>query len=249
MGFVKWYTRMLIERPFSTKSISTFIALGSGDILCQFLEIHYFPKLNGNNLQGEELKNKEEENINLTKNYNFKRTLKQATFGFFMTPYLHLNYNIIIPYLFPGSGLKNLVKSVIYNQIVHSMFCTLVFFTYIDVLNGENVKKGFFNAVYKLPYTVTANLKCWVPAQMINLSIMPLEYRVLFTNFVSILWSCYLSYSQNVMGDNYINKGEKYVKSVKSPKNKNEIGEDLANKALKEEKKEILDKNIYFQKL
>lgn len=229
MGFVKWYTRMLIERPFRTKSISSFIALGSGDLICQFLEINYFPKLKENNIKKEDIIT-EEENMHLTKNYNFKRTLKQSTFGFFISPYLHLNYNIIIPYLFPKSGLKNLVKSVIYNQAVHSMFCTLVFFTYIDFLNGENVKKGFFNAVYKLPFTVAANLKCWVPAQMINLSIMPLEYRVLFTNLVSIIWNSYLSYSQNVMGDNYVNKGEKFLDSLNFIKKKNKIEENINNK-------------------
>ena len=217
MGFVKWYTKMLKEKPLITKSLSSFLALGSGDLLCQFLEINYFRKL-------KEVKNRTptnsefeseifEENVKLTQEYNYKRTLKQATFGFFISPYLHLNYNIIIPYLFPGSGLKNLVKSVIYNQSVHSMFCTLVFFTYIDVLNGVEFKKGMSNAIYKLPFTVIANLKIWVPAQMINLSIMPLEYRVLFTNLISILWSCYLSYSQNVMANNFIHKSEKFVNS------------------------------------
>lgn len=219
MGFIKWYTRMLIEKPLITKSTSSFIALGSGDLLCQFLEINYFTKLkeNKNKTESDSNSKKEnkikQENVQLTQEYNYKRTLKQATFGFFISPYLHLNYNIIIPYLFPGSGIKNLVKSVIYNQSVHSMFCTLVFFTYIDVLNGVEFKKGVSNAFYKLPFTVIANLKTWVPAQLINLSIMPLEYRVLFTNLVSIIWSCYLSYSQNVIGYSSISKSEEFLKS------------------------------------
>jgi len=218
MSFVKWYTKMLKERPFITKSVSSFIALGSGDLLCQFLEKNYFKKIKEKktsshilNIENEILK----DNVKLTKEYNFKRTLKQATFGFFISPYLHLNYNIIIPYLFPICGLKNLIKSVIYNQSIHSMFCTLVFFTYIDILNGIDFKKSISNAAYKLPFTIIANLKVWVPAQMINLSIMPLEYRVLFTNLVSILWSCYLSYSQNVMANNFINKSEEFVNSFK----------------------------------
>ena len=219
MGFVKWYTKMLKEKPFITKSVSSFIALGSGDLLCQFLEINYFRKLKENKNITDSNNNKFksqflEDNVKLTQEYNFKRTLKQATFGFFISPYLHLNYNIIIPFLFPGSGFINLVKSVAYNQSIHSMFCTLVFFTYLDVLNGVEFKQGVSNALYKLPFTVIANLKTWVPAQMINLSIMPLEYRVLFTNIVSIIWSCYLSYSQNVMGNNFIDKSEKFVNSL-----------------------------------
>lgn len=218
MGFVKWYTRMLKEKPLITKSVSSFIALGSGDLLCQFLELNYFPKIKENEENkiktNKEIDSNVEEKINLTAEYNLKRTLKQATFGFFISPYLHLNYNIIIPFLFPGSGVKNLVKSVAYNQSIHSMFCTLVFFTYIDVLNGVEFKKSISNAAYKLPFTVIANLKVWVPAQMINLSIMPLEYRVLFTNMVSIIWSCFLSYSQNVMANKFISKSENFVKSL-----------------------------------
>ena len=206
MGFVKWYTRMLKEKPFLTKSISSFLALGSGDLLCQFLEINYFRKFTDIDSA---------ENVNLTQEYNYKRALKQSTFGFVMSPYLHLNYNIIIPYLFPGSGITNLVKSVAYNQCVHSMFCTMVFFTYIDFLNGVEFKKSLNNAIYKVPFTVIANFKVWIPAQMINLSIMPLEYRVLFTNMVGVIWGCYLSYSQNVIANRNIKESERLVKSFK----------------------------------
>ena len=216
MGFVKWYTRMLKEKPIPTKSTSSFITLGSGDLLCQYLEINYFHKLKEKINTPQNDKEDFEKNMKLTKEFNFKRTLKQATFGFFITPFLHFNYNIVIPYLFPRNGFKNLVKSIIFNQSVSSPFCTLVFFTYIDFLNGVEINKGFSNAVFKLPHTVAANLKCWVPAQMINLSIMPLEYRVLFTNFVSIFWSSYLSYSQNVVGNNYLEKSEKFIKGYKN---------------------------------
>lgn len=39
-----------------------------------------------------------------------------------------------------------------------------------------------------------AGWKLWIPAQMINFSIIPPIYRVLYANYISFCWNAYLSY-------------------------------------------------------
>ncbi len=41
--------------------------------------------------------------------------------------------------------------------------------------------------------TVLANNGIWIPAQLINLGLIPPQYQVLFANFVGLFWNTYLS--------------------------------------------------------
>jgi hypothetical protein len=41
--------------------------------------------------------------------------------------------------------------------------------------------------------TVLTNNGIWIPAQLINLGLVPPQYQVLFANFVGLFWNTYLS--------------------------------------------------------
>jgi hypothetical protein len=41
--------------------------------------------------------------------------------------------------------------------------------------------------------TVLTNNGVWIPAQLINLGLVPPQYQVLFANFVGLFWNTYLS--------------------------------------------------------
>ena len=79
MKILSWYSNLLSKNPYKTKVITSFIIMGAGDVICQLLEN----------------KNKKSKNT-----INLKRTLKQASFAFLLTPYLHFQYNVIIPKYF-----------------------------------------------------------------------------------------------------------------------------------------------------
>jgi protein Mpv17 len=41
---------------------------------------------------------------------------------------------------------------------------------------------------------IQANFALWIPAQIVNFSLVPLNYQVLFGNVVALLWNVYLSW-------------------------------------------------------
>ena len=82
MNAIKWYGSKLDSHPLTTKCITSFITFGCGDLICQTLEKKY-GKL---------------------KKYDSIRFLKQASFGVIATPYFHLQFCVIIPYLFPKTA-------------------------------------------------------------------------------------------------------------------------------------------------
>ena len=52
---------------------------------------------------------------------------------------------------------------------------------------------GFAKVAADLWPTLIANWKLWPPANFINFRFVPLNYRVLFTNMVAVIWNIYLS--------------------------------------------------------
>lgn len=185
MNFVRWYTRMLKENPYSTKSITSFFTFGLGDFICQSVESKFKPKT---------LTDK----IKEVKPYNWKRILKQAIFGVIMTPYLHVQYNILIPKFFPNPGALNTAKLLFYDQTVNASVFLIAFFTYMDLLSDVDLGTSLKNTYVKFFPTLVANWKVWPGVQLFNFTYVPPEYRVLFVNVVAIGWNTYLSYVQNV---------------------------------------------------
>lgn len=187
MAFISWYTNMLIQKPFITKSVTSFITFGLGDIICQFLE----------------------KKSNPLKQFDYIRAIRQGSFGVIMTPYLHLQYNILMPKFFPlGNSYTNLIKLLVYDQTINASVFIFVFFTYIDLLSGLNLKTSLNNTMCKFKSTLIANWKVWPLVTIINFTLIPPPYRVFLANIVGLFWNVYLSYIQNVKGHMLINDKE-----------------------------------------
>lgn len=175
---------MLKEKPFSTKSITSFFTFGLGDFICQSVESKFDKKPDNKLIEA--------------KPYNWKRIFKQCIFGVIMTPYLHIQYNILIPKFFPNPGAMNTAKLLFYDQTVNASVFLLAFFTYMDLLNDVDLATSLKNTYVKFFPTIVANWKVWPGVQLFNFTMVPPEYRVLFVNVVAIGWNTYLSYVQNV---------------------------------------------------
>lgn len=189
MNFINWYTKMLVEKPYTTKCITSFITFGLGDVICQSLEM----------------------SNDKTKKFDSYRAFKQGSFGVIMTPYLHLQFNVIIPKYF-AHGKFALAKILLYDQTFNATVFIFAFFTYIDYFSGVDLRTSLKNTLIKFPETMIANWKLWPASQVINFTIIPPPYRVFFANITGLFWNTYLSYMQNVKGKQMINESEKNTK-------------------------------------
>jgi len=174
MKSLAWYTNKLETHPLSTKAVSSVLIFALGDVLCQKIE---------KNIQ------------NIDKEFDYKRLIKQSSYGLFVGPYLHFQFCLVIPYLFPAGTKFNTTKSVLYALTISDSIYNCGFYVYCDALEGKFFQINTF--VEKFIPTQILNLKIWPILQYINFSIIPVKYRVLFDNTLSVFWNAYLSWIQN----------------------------------------------------
>ena len=202
MNFIRWYTAKLESNPFITKCTTSFITFGLGDLICQSFE------------------NKYRDEKDKLKSYDFKRFLMQASFGVMITPYLHFQFNVLMPRMFNQTGTLNLVKLIAYDQTINASFFIFCFFTYLDLVNGVDIKTSLHNTLIKYPSTIIANWKLWPAFQIYNFTLAPPAYRVFNANIFGLLWNVYLSYMQNVKGKELLKRKEA-GNEIEKEKNRN----------------------------
>lgn len=97
----------------------------------------------------------------------------------------------------PGNALKTIVKKLLTDQLMVSPICISQFFYSASLLEGKslaestNVLKTKFLTVYITDWSV------WPAAQFINFYFVPLPYRVLYINVMTMFYNCYLCYVKN----------------------------------------------------
>jgi hypothetical protein len=174
---LKHYENYLIKKPIITKCVTSFITFGLGDLICQKLEAFYSTQ---------------------EKNIDWRRSMKQATLGFIYTPVFHFQFTHLLPYLFPPTVKYSVIKCVVFDQTVNASLFTTCFFLYFESLSGKNLVQAFNDSKPKILPTLIDNWKVWPLAMAINFKYVPIQFRVLFTNFCGMIWLAYLSYVQNV---------------------------------------------------
>lgn len=93
-----------------------------------------------------------------------------------------------------GTGLLPTIKRMAIDQLLFAPPFIALFFLTAATFEGkmmdgpERLRKGWASAVL-------ANYSLWPAAQMINFGLVPAAFRVLFSNCVGVVWSCYLSYA------------------------------------------------------
>ncbi|OXV06348.1 hypothetical protein Egran_05885 [Elaphomyces granulatus] len=165
---LQWYRMKLATQPLLTSTITTAALFGAGDILAQQL-------VDRKGFQ----------------NHDFPRTGRMVLYGGAIfgpaatTWYSFLQRNVILRR--PGTTL---VARVVADQVLFTPLHLFAFLSSMSILEGsdpvEKVQKSFLSS-YK------ANLALWPAVQLANFSLVPLEYRVLVVNLVSLGWNCFLS--------------------------------------------------------
>ena len=176
MNLISWYVNRLESHPYLSKSISSVFIFSLGDILCQKIENRI--------------------NNTKTNRLDINRLIKQSSYGVFAGTYLHIQFCVIIPYLFPISTNYRSLKSVAYALTISDSIYNFGFYFYCDLLTGQSFKMKTTFCDKFIP-TQILNLQVWPILQYINFSMIPIKFRVLYDNILSIFWNAYLSWIQN----------------------------------------------------
>ncbi|KOC67938.1 Mpv17-like protein 2 [Habropoda laboriosa] len=125
--------------------------------------------------------------------HDYVRTKNMTVVGLLQGPFHHWFY-MILDRAFPGRNVMSVIKKTCLDQTIASPTCLGIFFVGLGVLEHKN-----FNAIYeevKMKLYDTWKVDCcfWPPTQCVNFFFIPLRYRVLYTNFMTMIYDIFLSY-------------------------------------------------------
>lgn len=166
------YNNFLVRKPYLAQSIQVSVLMGAGDVLAQTFV--------------------EKKSI---KEINVYRTFQFAGIGFcFIGPCLRLWYGQLEKICkHQRHRWKMAITKVSLDQLVFAPIFLTAITTIVSLLQGmelQNVIKRLKNDYWEL---LRANYCIWPLAQLINFSVVPLNYQVLFVQVIAIVWNTYLS--------------------------------------------------------
>ncbi|KAI0034918.1 hypothetical protein K488DRAFT_44336 [Vararia minispora EC-137] len=142
----------------------------------------------------------EEDKNKHTRSYDFPRTIRFFCYGAVISPIVG-RWNKFLEVRFPlrsantpgRTSFRAVAKRVATDQIVMAPVGLAIFFSSMGVMEGRDrdhiVRK--FRDLY-VP-ALEANWKVWPLAQLLNFSVIPLPYRVPFSQSCGVFWTLYLS--------------------------------------------------------
>eukprot|EP00980_Cylindrotheca_fusiformis_P016685 scaffold5024_cov136-Cylindrotheca_fusiformis.AAC.14 len=170
---------MLVQKPLITKSVTSCATNAFSDILCQKL------------IQNSDVKGVEETNT-LEK----ERLFHAAATGLVWSgPVTHFWYIILFGKLVSfNEPMLALASQILLDATLFSPVVVSGYFALRSILEGTGWKGIREKWSTRLFSTVVGAWKFWPAVNVVNFSIVPMEFRVLYINVLSVFWSGYLTY-------------------------------------------------------
>lgn len=152
-----------------TKGITSGFISGSGDAICQYL-------------------------ASPDEDWDFWRTARFVVMGaMWVAPITHVWYDALSTRIIPGGRSRTKVfQRLVLDQFGFAPLFVPSFMAGLWILEGrENIWEPLLAVS---PGVIQANWALWIPAQIVNFSMIPLNYQVLFGNVVALFWNVYLSW-------------------------------------------------------
>lgn len=157
------------RRPIFTKASSTLVLTMIGDYCAQRLSARQ---------SGERF------------TLDLRRMLSVGTFGFcFMGPVLHYWYGTL-DRIFGRSAIQKMIS----DQLLFSIPFNSSFIIGVGLLEGGSLSDVTTSVRDKWWTTAKANWCLWPAAQMINFSLVPKSFQIIYVNSVGFVWNVVLTY-------------------------------------------------------
>lgn len=115
---------------------------------------------------------------------------------------------------FAQTSHLNVLRKIVASQLIYAPACILVFFLTLGVLNRTHPNEIWFNIESKGKRLYMVDWITWPPISLVNFYLIPLRYRLLYENVVSIGFDVFNSYV-------YHNHPEKYKTRRETVENDN----------------------------
>ncbi|OAQ98812.1 hypothetical protein LLEC1_01923 [Akanthomyces lecanii] len=180
VSLLRWYNGRLAARPLLTQSITTAVLFATGDITAQQLvdqrglEKHDFARTGRMALYGGE-------------SAPVNNVAQKVVFGPAATTWFNFLARRVT---FTNKRVETLAR-VFIDQSVFAPTMIGVFLGSMATMEGASPKERLQKTWWPALQT---NWMVWPFVQTINFAFLPLQYRVLFANVISIGWNSYLSW-------------------------------------------------------
>jgi len=191
-----WYSVQLDTHPIRTKCVTSGLLAASGDLLCQYIQHH-------RRKRGEEEISphpQTESNYELSseKQIFYPDFLRMSRFGILgcvlVAPIVHFWYGTLMLRI-PGQNSAFAVfQRTVLDQFMFAPLFVPLFMINLMMLEGQPAAQVPDILIEKVPSLLMVNWLLWIPAQVINFSVIPRKYQVLFRNFVGFIWNAILSW-------------------------------------------------------
>ncbi|XP_005993375.1 peroxisomal membrane protein 2 [Latimeria chalumnae] len=168
------YLILLKKYPILTKSITSGILSAVGSLLSQALE-------------------QRGKTLNSAKGLDFIAPLRFAIYGLLFTGPISHYFYLSLEQFIPQTAPFSVIKRLLLDRLIFAPAFLVLFFFIMNVLEGKNL--AAFRKKMKTSYwaALKMNWKVWTPFQFININFVPVQFRVLFANFVALFWYAYLA--------------------------------------------------------
>lgn len=207
-----WYKSMLASQPLLTKSLTSGFLMSLSDVLCQELvtvrSSSVSTTLPDKKKRGQDTESSSSSSTMTPTNLDWHRTLQVAITGMIWSgPITHFWYGLLEKiYAFlaqlldiqhPAMGLcvKLLLDAALFSPTV-----VMGYFIVRSLLEGGGggdsdwVSRAKNKLQTKFKPTLVGAWKFWPAVNSVNFYFVPLQFRVLYMNILSLFWSGYLTY-------------------------------------------------------
>ncbi|XP_042882459.1 mpv17-like protein 2 [Penaeus japonicus] len=134
--------------------------------------------------------------VSTSERYDWARTGRLFLVGLSQGPPHHVFY-VWLDKVLPKKNAKTVFKKIMADQFIAAPFFAVTFFLFAGLLEGKTLPEAWKEFKLKFPAVYLFDWFIWPPTQAINFYFVPLQYRVVYINCVTVIWDVFLSYMKH----------------------------------------------------
>ncbi|ODQ67401.1 hypothetical protein NADFUDRAFT_81889 [Nadsonia fulvescens var. elongata DSM 6958] len=188
----RWYSKQLSQSPVLTNMITTGSLFGGGDLISQAL----FPVHEDGKSYTDGTEKLKIGNIDLA------RTSRAVIYGgVLFAPIITKWFTVISKvHVKSFSPIGNTLLRVAVDQMCFAPVGIAAYFTGMGLMEGKNFAQIKESLKANYLTTLGSNYLVWPAFQFVNFKFVPLSYRVVSANVISLFWNSFMSYTNSKGG-------------------------------------------------